>query len=54
MLQVQRDVPDEGLDESLLESEPLLCLIKRLIFDLKKRRWRTISNYRFHHQSKFK
>lgn len=34
MLQVQGDVPDKGLDESLLQPEPLLRLIERFIFNL--------------------
>lgn len=34
VLQVQGNVPDERLDESLLQPELLLSLIKRFIFNL--------------------
>lgn len=37
MLQVQGNVPDKRLDESLLQPELLLSLIKRFIFNLGKR-----------------
>ena len=36
VLQVEGDVPDEGLDEPLLQPEPLLCLVKRFILDLRE------------------
>ena len=35
VLQVEGDVPDEGLDEPLLQTEPLLRLVKRLVLDLR-------------------
>lgn len=38
MLQVQGNVPDERLDESLLQPELLFSLIKRFIFNLGKDR----------------
>lgn len=37
MLQVQGNVPDKRLDESLLQPELLLGLVKRFIFNLVKR-----------------
>lgn len=36
MLQVQGNVSDEGLDESLLQPEPFFSFIKRFIFNLGK------------------
>lgn len=43
VLQVQGDVPDERLDEPLLQPEPLLGFVKGFVFDLgqKTRRIRT-------------
>lgn len=38
MLEVQRNVSDERLDESLLQPELLLCVIKGFIFYLRKKR----------------
>lgn len=37
MLQVQGNVPDKRLDESLLQPEPFLSLIKCFIFNLEKK-----------------
>lgn len=34
VLQVQGDVPDERLDEPLLQPEPLLGFVKGFVFDL--------------------
>lgn len=36
MLQIEGDVPDEGFNESLLESESFLRIIKSFIFDLRR------------------
>lgn len=40
MLQVQGNVPDERLNESLLEPELFLSLVKSFILDLKAREFR--------------
>lgn len=38
MLQIQGNIPDEGLDESLLQPELIFDLVKGCIFNLRKTR----------------